>query len=232
MISSLLTILALGVAEQELSPTEAVTDAEPTEEYMCTNFCAHRNDWCAQSDAILRNSCSHLIPRRRDCDDGGFGSEYHLCTFGSDCSDCGPRTGSSRGIPSRYPSSGRGRSIGYGSRRCSNTCRHRNDGDCDDGGFGSEYHLCTFGSDCGDCGSRAMRLAEEPPAELAPEALVEQKHAKTISMRRWAAALTAAQAFAVATVVGLVVAVVVLRKKLAAARAAAAPGAAASAPML
>ena len=84
----------------------------------------------------------HPSPHR-DCDDGGFGSEYHLCTFGSDCSDCGPRTGSSRGIPSRYPSSGRGRSTGYGSRRCSNTCRHRNDGDCDDGGFGSEYHLCT-----------------------------------------------------------------------------------------
>jgi len=56
MISSLLTILALGVAEQALPPTEAVTDAEPTEQYMCTNFCAHRNDWCAQCDAILRNS--------------------------------------------------------------------------------------------------------------------------------------------------------------------------------
>ena len=110
-------------------------------------------------------------------------------------------------------------------------CIHSHDMDCDDGGYGSEYSLCAFGTDCGDCGSRAMRLAEEPPAELAPEALVEQKHAKTISMRRWAAALTAAQAFAVATVVGLVVAVVVLRKKLAAARAAA-PGAAASAPML
>ena len=81
MISAVFTVIALGVAEQDISPTEAVTDAEPTEQYMCTNFCAHRNDWCAQSDAILRNSSFTPPPsRHRDCDDGGFGSEYHLCT--------------------------------------------------------------------------------------------------------------------------------------------------------
>jgi len=28
-----------------------------------------------------------------DCDDGGPGSEYHMCEWGSDCEDCGPRDG-------------------------------------------------------------------------------------------------------------------------------------------
>ena len=29
-----------------------------------------------------------------------------------------------------------------------------NDGDCDDGGAGSEYSICKFGQDCVDCGPR------------------------------------------------------------------------------
>jgi hypothetical protein len=37
---------------------------------------------------------------------------------------------------------------------CENTCRYLNDGDCDDGGLNSDYSLCAFGSDCGDCGPR------------------------------------------------------------------------------
>ena len=31
------------------------------------------------------------------------------------------------------------------------TCGWANDGDCDDGGPGSEYSLCARGSDCNDC---------------------------------------------------------------------------------
>jgi hypothetical protein len=34
---------------------------------------------------------------------------------------------------------------------CDNTCSHASDGDCDDGGPGSEYNLCTAGTDCTDC---------------------------------------------------------------------------------
>lgn len=37
---------------------------------------------------------------------------------------------------------------------CTNTCAYPNDGECDDGGAGSVTSLCTYGSDCGDCGSR------------------------------------------------------------------------------
>lgn len=37
---------------------------------------------------------------------------------------------------------------------CDNTCHYASDGDCDDGGEGAEYGLCTSGSDCHDCGQR------------------------------------------------------------------------------
>ncbi len=37
---------------------------------------------------------------------------------------------------------------------CEDTCPYANDGECDDGGPGSEYSVCGFGTDCGDCGSR------------------------------------------------------------------------------
>ena len=37
---------------------------------------------------------------------------------------------------------------------CSNNCAHASDGDCDDGGSGSEFAYCPWASDCGDCGPR------------------------------------------------------------------------------
>ena len=43
---------------------------------------------------------------------------------------------------------------GSSSGLCTNTCRFPNDGDCDDGGPGAVYSLCTYGTDCGDCGTR------------------------------------------------------------------------------
>lgn len=35
---------------------------------------------------------------------------------------------------------------------CGNTCRYAYDGECDDGRSGAHTSLCTYGSDCGDCG--------------------------------------------------------------------------------
>ena len=122
---------------------KAAATAAPMEATMCTNFCVHSRDG--------------------DCDDGGPGSEYSLCSPGTDCADCG---------------------------RCSNTCAHRYDGDCDDGGFGSEYgrkprhspatsrrparprlsacnwrgSVCTMGSDCGDCGRRGSFFLQSETA--------------------------------------------------------------------
>ena len=37
---------------------------------------------------------------------------------------------------------------------CTDTCTFDGDGDCDDGGSGSEYTSCPAGSDCADCGIR------------------------------------------------------------------------------
>ncbi len=31
---------------------------------------------------------------------------------------------------------------------CSESCKYSQDGDCDDGGFGSDYIACTYGTDC------------------------------------------------------------------------------------
>jgi len=42
---------------------------------------------------------------------------------------------------------------------CGTSCGYGNDGMCDDGGNGAEYSLCTYGSDCFDCGQR-------PPSSL------------------------------------------------------------------
>jgi len=37
---------------------------------------------------------------------------------------------------------------------CTNTCRWAYDGECDDGGSNSDYNVCTYGTDCYDCGTR------------------------------------------------------------------------------
>lgn len=44
---------------------------------------------------------------------------------------------------------------GSSSGRCTNTCEYADDGDCDDGGSGSDYSLCELGTDCADCGPRS-----------------------------------------------------------------------------
>ena len=36
---------------------------------------------------------------------------------------------------------------------CFNTCRYANDGECDDGRPGAHTGLCSYGSDCNDCGA-------------------------------------------------------------------------------
>eukprot|EP00966_Prymnesium_polylepis_P136020 3143203-Prymnesium_polylepis.1 len=45
---------------------------------------------------------------------------------------------------------------------CTEICPYAADGDCDDGGDGSEYSACSIGSDCTDCTSRCA--ARTPPA--------------------------------------------------------------------
>ena len=65
-----------------------------------------------------------------------------------------------------------------GLARCRNTCYRSNnfpsnspyasDGDCDDGGPGSEFSICPIGTDCIDCGPRAISLLTPPPPSPSP----------------------------------------------------------------
>ena len=105
-----------------------------------------------------------------DCDDGGAGGEYHSCTPCTDCEDCGPRamgscyqpgghaglspflsppppTASPRAAPPSPP-------MPPASAGCSNSCFFASDGECDDGGAGAEFPVCTPCTDCDDCGPR------------------------------------------------------------------------------
>lgn len=50
---------------------------------------------------------------------------------------------------------------------CSNSCYHSSDGECDDGGAGSQYSLCELGTDCADCGVR-LELPPPPPMPMPP----------------------------------------------------------------
>jgi len=49
---------------------------------------------------------------------------------------------------------------------CVNECTgfpaYASDGECDDGGPGSEFNECSYGSDCVDCGVR-LAIVNEPP---------------------------------------------------------------------
>lgn len=47
---------------------------------------------------------------------------------------------------------------------CENTCESTGDGECDDGGEGSDFDVCAYGTDCDDCGPRPA-LAEEEAGE-------------------------------------------------------------------
>ena len=93
------------------------------------------------TDPYCTNTCT--FAGDGTCDDGGTGSEFHACAYGTDCADCGPRA------------------------VCSDTCGTADDGDCDDGfspntdrpdfneqGVASTFNTCESGTDCSDCGSR------------------------------------------------------------------------------
>jgi len=52
---------------------------------------------------------------------------------------------------------------------CNSNCHYDSDGECDDGGIGSQYSECPEGSDCEDCGERVSRncsldLIDFPPS--------------------------------------------------------------------
>ena len=122
-------------------------------------------------EAACFNTCQFASDG--DCDDGGHGSEYATCTACEDCDDCGPRlAGSCERHPPRPPLHPSPASPSPppppgppGSGTCMNTCVFASDGDCDDGGHGSEYQQCDPCQDCADCGPRTNCAAtsRRPP---------------------------------------------------------------------
>jgi len=84
---------------------------------------------------LCENTCTYYGDG--ECDDGGPGADWDLCTYGTDCADCGPRTDD-----------------GGGTTGCTDDCPFYADGECDDGGPGSMWSVCDLGTDCSDCGPR------------------------------------------------------------------------------
>lgn len=46
---------------------------------------------------------------------------------------------------------------------CTDTCKWRNDNECDDGGHNSDYDVCRYGTDCTDCGPRWIYFPTPTP---------------------------------------------------------------------
>jgi len=75
------------------------------------------------------------------CSDGGTGSSYSSCAYGTDCADCGTRTAACVPV-------------------CLDNCGLFNsDAQCDDGGLGAQYSYCDNGNDCTDCGDSCRTTA-------------------------------------------------------------------------
>ena len=55
-----------------------------------------------------------------------------------------------------------------GAACCTESCHYAADGDCDDGGLGSEYDACQVGSDCTDCGVRVLPPPQPPVPPPSP----------------------------------------------------------------
>ena len=114
-----------------------------------TSLCNAETETCLCTDACSQASSGI-------CDDGGPGSEWSRCLYGTDCSDCGPRSP----LPPPPP---------YAPmiRLCTDECVYASNGDCSDGGPGAEFTSCEYGTDCTDCGFR-LRLLVPPPPPYAP----------------------------------------------------------------
>lgn len=127
------------------------------------------DDW-----TIMRNNVTSIITRRRIAGmvghrfpDGHCGIQVHSFTEEHEGSDY---TGSIRyestagniycgctmvdWMENQAGGGGGSAASGGGGGGCTNTCSSANDGDCDDGGPGAEYDVCSLGTDCGDCGER------------------------------------------------------------------------------
>jgi len=116
------------------------------------------------SDLTCLDSCPYHSDD--DCDDGGRGSEYGLCSACTDCHDCGPRAGCNVNVSPPPPPSPRPL-VPFGVT-CDNTCQWTHDSTCDDGGVGSEYDVCAKCTDCDDCGNHTRPECSVPHMAASP----------------------------------------------------------------
>ena len=71
----------------------------------CTNDCVRWNGWTSSWDPFYYSYAYGAYDMSADgvCDDGGPGSQYDGCMYGSDCEDCGVRAGPSPPQPPQLP---------------------------------------------------------------------------------------------------------------------------------
>ena len=136
-------------------PPEPPTAPSPS---VCLNTCAGRNNGF--------------------CQDGGPGtsgaSMFSVCDYGTDCDDCGPRPFQPPSPPPPSPPPVPPRPA-VPPMVCTNACGGNGlipgNGICQDGGPGSEFSECPYGTDCDDCGLRVPSPSlppASPPAPLLP----------------------------------------------------------------
>lgn len=95
------------------------------------------NACTTDDDCMDGYTCDYVDTCNTDCSSFGGCKTGYICSF-SECieeSEEGPGEDASEAL-------------------CSNTCNYPGDGECDDGGVGSDYSVCAFGTDCDDCGPR------------------------------------------------------------------------------
>ena len=115
--------------------------------------------WCFTTEGTFGtcagclNSC--IWEGDGTCDDGGINSDFADCPIGTDCKDCGVRSspgGALVGVNEAQRANCDGKTCGVG---CDGDDAD-GDGVCEDGGVGSKFQSCGRGSDCVDCGPRAV----------------------------------------------------------------------------
>ena len=157
----------------------------------CTNTCTHANDGdCDDGGPGAEYSACNPGTDCNDCSGGGTGrrlsadpspgfAPYNAADFTCGATGplpppyAGPLPPSFAGPPSAVaPPPSTVASPPFPPNTivgCLNTCNYAFDGDCDDGGSGSEYtQYCQLATDCHDCGPRVM--TNRPPSQpgLAP----------------------------------------------------------------
>ncbi len=93
------------------------------------------------TDRLCSNTCR--TARNGICNDTSSEPEAVGCALGTDCEDCGV-------VERRRQIPVYDEAIGL----CEDSCRYAGDGVCDDGGPHARFEVCSFGTDCVDCGAR------------------------------------------------------------------------------